>query len=581
MNHSTKLRGLLLAVALLLLTAPTVAAERPRLVVVVSVDQLCYEYLVRFRSGFAPDGLFLRVEKEGASFINCHHRHAFTITAPGHAVQLSGAYPDTNAIVGNSWFDRTTGKTVYCVFDPQEELVGPPPPDETTPAATTPEPKPADTKEKEKEEEEPTGVSPRNLQVDTVGDVLKLATGGKAKVFGVAFKDRAAVLMTGHQADAAFWFHGKSGRWVTSTYYTKELPGYMRAINQGNSISQYAGREWKLLLPSAAYQHYYPDDYPDERDPEGLGKAFPHKFVDSASDPKLVRQVLNSPFGNEVTLHAAGQVLVHEELGQDDVPDILAINLSSNDYVGHAFGPHSLEVQDLTYRTDRQLGEFARFVEKQLAGKPWVLALTADHGVAPLVQYAKERGLPAARTPLGDLKVLQARLEAHLRTELKARETDKADKPLVQKLLDNQVYLQQDHPVLAGDQFALAQRITRDFLLREPSVAAAVTREQLLAGGGEGKLNAQFRRTFHPRRSGDVLFALVPFSLPGTNGTSHGSPWQYDTHVPLLLLGPSIKPGRYDRPTSPAALAATLSRILQIEPPAAAVEEPLVEAIKQ
>ncbi|MEO6625714.1 MAG: alkaline phosphatase family protein, partial [Burkholderiaceae bacterium] len=560
--------------------SPLSAAERPRLVVVVSVDQLCYEYLVRFRGGFAADGLFLRVEKEGASFVNCHHRHAFTVTAPGHAVQLSGAYPDTNAVIGNSWFDRVSGKTIYCVADPEEDLVGPPPPVKTTEATPTPETKPADAKEKEKEEEDPTGISPRNLAVDTVGDVLKLATGGKAKVFGVAFKDRAAVLMTGHRADAAYWFHGKSGRWVTSTYYAKELPGYMRAINEGNSISQYAGQEWKLLLNSAAYQHYYPDDYPEERDPEGLGKAFPHKFA-LASDPKLSKQVLNSPFGNEVTLYAAGQVLVHEELGQDDVPDILAINLSSNDYVGHSFGPHSLEVQDLTYRTDRQLGEFLRFVEKQLAGKPWVLALTADHGVAPLVQYAKERGLPAARNPLGDLKVLQAKLEAHLRSELKARETDKTDKPLVQKLSENQVYLQQDHPALAGESFLLAQRITRDFLLRESAVVAAVTREQLLAGGGEGKLNAQFRRAFHPRRSGDVLFVMAPYMVPGTSCTTHGSPWQYDTHVPLLLLGPSIKPGRYERPTSPAALAATLSRLLEIESPSAAVEEPLVEAIKR
>lgn len=577
MRFANSITIFLAALALVWSTAPAFAAERPRLVVVVSVDQLCYEYLVRFRGGFAADGLFLRVEKEGASFVNCHHRHAFTVTAPGHAVQLSGAYPDTNGIIGNSWFDRATGKTVYCVFDPEEEFVGAPPPDKTPPAPV-PDPKTAETKEKE--EEEPTGISPRNLQVDTVGGVLKLATGGKAKVFGVALKDRASVLMTGHQADAAFWFHGKSGRWVTSTYYAKELPGYMRAINEGDSLTQHAGREWKLLLDQAAYQHYYADDYPDERDPEGLGKAFPHKFALSG-DPKLPKQVLNSPFGNDATLYAAGQVLVHEELGQDDVPDILAINLSSNDYVGHAFGPHSLEVQDITYRTDRQLGEFMRFVEKQLAGKPWVLALTSDHGVAPLVQYAKDRGLPAARNPLGDLKVLQAKLEAHLRSELKARETDKTDKPLVQKLSETQVYLQQDHPVFAGDQFALAQRMTRDFMLREPAVVAAVTREQLLAGGGEGKLNAQFRRAFHPRRSGDVLFVMAPYTVPGTTGTTHGSPWQYDTHVPLLLLGPSIKPGRYDRPTSPAALAATLSRILQIEPPAAAVEEPLVEAIKQ
>lgn len=579
-----------MAFLLTTLAAPAAAVQRPRLVVVVSVDQLCYDYLVRFRGGFAEDGLFLRVEREGASYVNCHHRHAFTITGPGHSVQLSGAYPDASGIVGNDWFDRASGKKVYCMFDPTETLVGVPQPKPRagtggasgTPAAGTGNSGTPAADTKAKEEEDPTGVSPRNLLVDTVGDVLKLTTAGKAKIFGVALKDRAAMLMTGHRADAVFWFNDTSSRWVTSTYYLAELPGYMRAVNEGNVIRQYGGQQWQLLLDTKSYIHYYPDDYADERSLEGLGKTFPHKFV-AASDPKLFKQVLGSPFGNDATLHVAGQVLVHEDLGQDDVPDLLAINLSSNDYVGHAYGPHSLEVQDITFRTDRQLGEFARLVEKQLAGQPWVLAVTADHGVAPLVQYAKERGLPARRNPLGDLKVLQARLESFLRVGLRLgnlNAVNESGKPLVQRLSENQVFLQQDHAALAGENWFLAQKLTREFLLQQPAVHGAATREQLLSGAGQGKLFDSFRRAFHPRRSGDVLFALAPYSLSGTNGTNHGSPWNYDTHVPLLLLGNSIKPGRFDRPVSPAALAATIARLLDIEPPAACVEEPLVEALR-
>jgi predicted AlkP superfamily pyrophosphatase or phosphodiesterase len=547
------------------------AAERPKLVIVVSVDQLCYDYLVRFRKGFAADGLFLRVEKEGASFVNCHHRHAFTITAPGHTVQMSGAYPETSGIVGNDWFDRASGKKMYCTVDPQESLVGPPPRP----------PKPATTTTSSTEEVEPAGVSPRNLLVDTVGDRLKLESAGKAKVFGVAFKDRVAILMTGHRADAAFWIDTTSSQWATSTYYAKELPGYMRAINEGNFYKSHAEREWKLLLDPASYIHYHADDYLDERSLEGLGKTFPHKFA-AASDPRLPKQVLNSPFGNELVLHVASQIVVHEELGQDDVTDLLAINLSTNDYVGHAYGPHSLEVQDLTLRTDRQLGEFVRFVEKQLEGTPWVLALSADHGVAPLVKYAQERGLPAKRSPLGELKVLQPRLEDFLRVALKMKKwnaAEKTDKTLVHFMSESQVYLRQDHPALAGETYFVAQKLAREFLLRQSAIFAAFTREDLLSGGGNGKLYEQFRRTFHPRRSGDVLYALAPYAVGGTNGTSHGSPWNYDTHVPLLLLGSGIKPGRYENPASPAAIAPTISRLLDLEPPAACVEEPLLEAL--
>jgi len=520
----------------------------PRLVVVVSVDQFAYAYLDRFHDNYSPDGIFRRFEETGAVFTNCHHRHAFTLTGPGHSVFLTGAYPNTNGIVGNDWYDRTRGKGVYCVADADYPTIG------------------------GKKED---GISPRSLLVDTLGDVLKLDTAGKAKVIGLAIKDRAGVLMAGHSADAAYWFDSATGNWVTSRYYRDDLPGYLRVFNESDIAEQYADSEWRLLLDASRYQHHRDDDSPLEKPPAGMTRAFPHR-LSSANDPHYYNQVTTSPAGNSLTLLAAREIIVGEELGSDDVPDILAINLSSNDYVGHAFGPYSLEVEDMCYRTDVQLGELARYLDKQVGEGQWTMALSADHGVAPNPEFARERKLPAARNPLGSVGKMKEQLEKVLREALGVAESEPA---LVETVRDHEVFLHRDHKSLQGDRYIEAQRIVRDWLLEQSSVVAAATREQLLSGSGGGGLDEAMRLAYHPRRSGDVLFVMSPYDINGSSAATHGAPWNYDSHVPLLLMGSGISPGRFDRPVSPAALAATLARILVIEPPAANVEEPLAEAL--
>lgn len=527
------------------------AQERPRLVVVVSVDQLCQDYLLRFADNFAEDGLFRRVAREGAAYTQCHHRHAFTVTAPGHAVQLTGTYPNQHGIIGNSWFDRVANKDVYCCDDPSAQIVG------------LAQGKP---------------MSPRNLRVETVGDVLKLASGNQSKVLGVAIKDRAAILMTGHHADAAFWLD--DNLWVTSSYYRSDLPGYLRVLNEQQAIERFRGQTWDLLLPRERYHNQGPDQNDWENPPRGFTSAFPHKLPGPGEGKPLEfgDLVLMSPFGNELTLEAAREIVVGERLGADEHPDLLCINFSSNDYVGHAFGPHSLEVEDITYRTDRQLGEFCRWLDAQVGPGRWTLAVTADHGVAPIVEYARQFRLPARRNPLGSLSEVKNKLEARLRQHLPA---GPGDKPLVQKVTEHAVYLQQDHPLFssgAEDHFELAQQIVRDWLLAQEGVAAACTRRELLSGGS-GPLLAQLRRSFDPRRSGDVLFVLQPYCVPGSRGTTHGSPWHYDTHVPLLLLGCGIRAGRFDRPVSPACLASTVAELVGVDYPSANVERPLHEAL--
>jgi predicted AlkP superfamily pyrophosphatase or phosphodiesterase len=529
-------------------------ADGPKLVVAISVDQFCQDYLIRFGDNFAEQGAFRRIAREGARYSHCHHRHAFTVTGPGHAVQLTGTYPNQHGIVGNNWFDRTTGKDVYCCDDPGTQIIG-------LPAAK--------------------GVSPSKLLVETVGDVLKLASAGRSKVFGVAIKDRVAMLLAGHNADGAFWLD--DNLWTTSTYYRSDMPGYLRVLNEQQAMERFRGQTWDLLLAKEEYHNSGPDKNTWENPPKGFTSEFPHKLAGLGELKPLEygEHVLFSPFGNEYTLEAAREIIAGEELGQDEFPDLLCINFSSNDYVGHAFGPHSLEVEDMVYRTDLQLGEFFRYLDQQVGAGKWTFAMTADHGVAPIVEYAKQFHLPAARNVLGGTGEVKKKLEALLRQQL---DVPADAKPLVQKVEDYQIFLQRDHAAFSGpgdvQQFEVAQTIVRGWLLEQPRVAGAFTRTELVRGSGTSKLFQQVQRTFHPRRSGDVLFAMEPYCVPGSKGTTHGSPWHYDTHVPMLLIGGGIKNGTFDRPVSPACLASTVAELAGVNYPSGNVEEPLREALK-
>ncbi|TVP94874.1 MAG: alkaline phosphatase family protein [Planctomycetaceae bacterium] len=561
--------------------SPPVASDKPRLIVVVSIDQLCQDYLIRFQDNFPTDpeeSFFARVLQQGAWFPNCHHAHAFTYTAPGHSVQLTGAHPAGTGVIANDWFDRETGRSRYCVSDPTVGIVG------------LPDGKP---------------MSPRVMLVDTVGDQLKLATGGQAKVFGVAIKDRAAILMSGHRADGAYWL--EKNQWVTSTYYRDNLPGYLRVLNDGNAIDRYRGLTWELLLPRERYHNQGDDDNEFENPPKGFTAAFPHRLAAAGEGDTNAfgDQVLFSPFGNDYTLMAARQIIESEQLGADDIPDLLAINFSSNDYVGHAFGPLSFEVEDMTYRTDRQLAEFVRYLDTQVGADRWTVVITSDHGVAPIPEMIAQRGGPAAigpgeavtgpkRNPLGSLTEVRGKLtellrqDPHLGRLMETLTRDDtaaeiAELPLILAMDHSQVFLNHAHPALQGPAKLIAQRAVRDWLIAQPYVAIAATREDLLGGGGTGVME-QLQRSFHPGRSGDVLFAYTPYSIPGSSsatakptGTTHGSPWHYDTNVPLLWVGRGINPGRYDRRVTPAQIAPTVARMLGVNDPGGCVSEPLHE----
>ena len=267
-------------------------------------------------------------------------------------------------------------------------------------------------------------MSPASLQVEALGDVLKRTTGGKAKVIGLSLKDRAGILMAGRKADAAYWLADR--RWVTSTWYAKQLPGYLRAFNESGAVEQYAGQTWKLLLPSEKYHHYRPDDYPFENEGYGLGRAFPHTLA-AATDKRFDEQFPCTPFGNDLTLSAARLIIAEEKLGQRGVTDLFCLGLSSNDYIGHQYGPYSLEVEDATYRLDRQLGDFCKFLDEQIGADAWVLALSADHAVAPIPEFVGgQRGKVKRRNPLNNAALaaeIEGRLPALLARRPKGKNT--------------------------------------------------------------------------------------------------------------------------------------------------------------
>jgi len=532
------------------LTVSEVLAERPKLVVVVTVDQLPYSYFTRFGDNLDARGVFRRVATEGASYIDCNYGSAFTITGPGHATLSTGDNPCVHGIIDNRWYVRSLGEVENVVFDENVETIG---------------------------ASDATGASPRKLLAPTLGDALKLAEGDGAKVFSLGLKDRAAIFSAGRLADGAFWFDSKHGAWVTSTAYRKDVPGYLRKTSEIVNADSFAGQVWEPLLADKAYKPLRPDDSEVEAPLNEISAAFPHTLP-AADHEHYYYQLAASPFFNQYVLLSAEAIVTNEQMGKDATPDLLCISLSSNDYVGHNFGPFSKEVEDMFYRTDLQLGRFADVLDAKVGKGEWVMAISSDHGVGANPVYAAKLGLLAKVDPLGDLERVQAILESQLAARFGALDDDQPT--YVTNVVSNQVYLRERHPNLAVGRFAEAQRLVRTIMLAHSSVVAAATRDDLLASGGAGGiLHQKLFRAFHPDRSGDVLFVLAPYQYKTFGySASHGSPWRYDTHVPMMLLGGDAN-GSFDRPVDPTMLAPTLARLLKIPPPAAAFSEPLHETL--
>lgn len=555
------LRPIALAVVCLLIVAAAAGAApaRPRLVVLISIDQFRADYQTRFEDLFLPPaaknggvGGFRYLMEKGAYHTDAHHDHYPLVTGVGHSVHLTGAPPYKTGIVGNEWFDRELNAERYCVSDTKSPLVGAADPDGKL------------------------GISPATLRVSTVGDELKMATGGQAKVWGAALKDRAAVLMAGHLADGVLWFDDQTGAWISSRYYRKDgtLPKWVSDWNAAKKVDAFFGKTWELSVPVEALKRLWTPGNASVNPRNELGTKFPHSVTGGLQQPgpAFYGAFTSTPFANRYALDTAEEIVRQEKLGQDTIPDILAINLSSNDYIGHAFGPDSAEVLDVTVQTDADLSRFFNFLNKSVTGglANVTIVVTADHGVAPIAAEMQKAGFSA-----GAIQITKDGLQKALAAELGPGDW-------VQAIVEDNVYLNQQTIAAKKVSYTRAEDVAADFLRQQPGIYAVYTRSQLLDGRMlDTDIAQRVARSFHPKVSGDLVVVSYPYWVPGRiTGATHGAPYAYDTSVPLLLAGAGIKPGRYTQRVSTLDIAPTLSDLLGILQPSGCEGNVLSQALK-
>ena len=544
--------------------------KRPRLVLLIAVDQLRYDYLERFGDLFGPNG-FKRLLRDGASWTQSNYDHMPTYTAPGHATMMTGAYPAESGIIGNEWLDRDSGLRITSVSDATTKLLG------DNPNAN--------------------GSSPHRLLGSTVGDELRLATNGRSKVIGISVKDRSAILPAGRNANAAYWFSIATGHIVSSTYYFKELPAWVTAFNKGKPADKYFGAKWERLLGEDEYVKRAGADTPSWEtvgSTSGDTNAFPHTITGGATSPgrAFYNHLDHSPFANDLVLAFTQQAIVNEQLGQDDDTDVLTVSFSANDYVGHRFGPYSHETMDVTLRTDRQVATLLEFIDARVGLANTLVAVTSDHGVSPIPEHAATLGL-------GGTRLKPADLFAAIRPAISARYNPQGKSPdasadyllryneagtMREYLINNNIYFNYD--ALRRDAVNIEEfsQVVVAAALRVPGIARGFSRLQLLRGATSitDPIERRVLHGFYPARSGDVVLVPEPFKYLGDTITAtHGSAYSYDTHVPMIIMGAGINAGRHFEPASPADIAPTLSALLRITVPTNSTGRVLIEALKK
>ncbi len=513
---------LLLAAAALFAQAP----RRPKLVVTIVVNQFRYDYLTRFRADY--HGGFDRMMREGAVFANARYAQSPTVTAVGHSLVMTGAMPSVSGIVGNTWFDRAAGKQVTSVCDNDYRLVG----TATPPAGPR------------CEDWDP--ASPRRLLVGTVGDELKNRD-ERAKLFGISLKSRSAILPAGRRADGAFWFDDTNGAFVSSTFYMPELPAWLQKFNARGLAREYVNKKW-----------------------EGFESWDFHAVAGSA---RPYERLAASPWGDELLEKLAEAVIDGERLGQRDATDVLAISFSSNDYVGHQTGPDAPEVRDMCIRTDGLLAKLLEVVERKVGLENALFVLTADHGVAPAPEVDAERKMPGGYVYVDIEDIVRSALVKKFGAQ-----------DLVLATVDNAIYL--DYKALEARKIdaAAACRTAAEALLKVPQahVARVFTREQLEQGIAGDAISRAAMNGFYPARSGDIMVVFEPYwmqAMKAPSKTTHSTPYNYDTHVPVIFFGAGVKPGWYRRPVLVNDIAPTLAAFMDVESPAGAFGQVLVEVV--
>jgi predicted AlkP superfamily pyrophosphatase or phosphodiesterase len=521
--------------------------DQPKLVVVMVIDGLPNEQVARYRDQFAQNGGLRRLLEHGASFSNAHQAHGVTVTAVGHSAISTGAYPYRHGIINNYWYDAE-GNKVYCTEDGRFKYLG-----EQTDAHD--------------------GTSPRNLRVDTIGDQLRYATGNRSKVVTVSGKDRGAILLAG-KTGTAYMYMEKSGDFATSSFYMQSYPAWAERFRAARPQDRYYGKSWTRLLPDAAYA----GDAPDQEATADRPTHFPFMFTSASGKPdaKYYEKLKGSPAGDELTLEFARAAIEGENLGHNPagVPDMLGVSLSGHDIVNHSFGPESAMSHDHLQRLDRLIGSFFGYLDQRVGLDNVLVVLTADHGFTNTPEFSQARHIDALRI---DPDKLLAALDTDLAQAYGIHH-------LVRKSMMPDVYLDYDTIERHGlSRMEVEDRAAR-FLMAQPGIAHVFTRTQFEHGGAaDTRVGVLMQRAWNRQLSGDLMVVPTAYSLFSTSKTnsSHGTPYGYDSNVPLLIMGRRwIKPGYYPGYAEIVDIAPTLAHVLHIRPPAAAEGRVLGEVLR-
>lgn len=518
--------------------------DPPKLVVGIVVDQMRYDYLSRFWGKFTDDG-FKRLVGDGFTCRNHHFNYAPTSTGPGHASIYTGTTPAVHGILGNDWFDVSSGQSVYCTGD-----------DSVLPVGTA-----ADAGKN----------SPHRMLVSTITDQLRLHYQMRSKVVAVAIKDRGAVLPGGHTANAAYWFEGgTTGNWITSSYYMDQLPDWVQRFNNSGAAAAYR-KDWEPLRDLDTYVESGPDNVPYEGLIDGeQAPVFPHKLPELWDANGSFGLLRITPFGNSLTTDFALEALEAEALGADAIPDFLAISYSSTDYVGHFYGVDSKEVEDTYLRLDQDLARLLKHLDKKVGSGNYTVFLTADHGALPVAGYLADQKLPAGNL---EMQGIGQRFNDFIRFTY-------GNSKIVRNSSNSQIFL--DHDLIRNLDLDLAevQRTLAAELMSYDGVEAVYTATQMMETDYTDGVPAILRRGFNPKRSGDLLLVYPrSFVNYSSTGSTHGSPYPYDTHVPLLFYGKGIRKGSVLRRTTIPDIAPTLAALLGIALPDGTTGEPIPEAL--
>jgi len=518
--------------------------SKPKLVVGIVVDQMRWDFLYRYSNRYTANG-FKRLLGEGFTCENAFIPYTPTVTAAGHTSIYTGSVPAVDGIVGNNWFDQNEQRSVYCSEDKTVKTVGGPDGGNGK-------------------------MSPRNMLVTTIGDEIRLATNFRSKVIGVALKDRGSILPAGHSATAAYWYDVNSGNWITSTYYMNELPKWAADFNAKKVVDKYYEGGWNTLYPINTYTQSTTDEKSYESKPLGADqKGFPYSLKQYAS--KTYSYIASTPFGNSMTFDMAKAALDNEQLGKGTETDMLCVSLSSTDYVGHSFGPNSIETEDTYLRLDKDLGDFLSYLDAKVGKGNYTVFLSADHGVAHVPGFMKENKLPGGTFNETDA---QKQLNSLL------KEKYGLDK-LVVGMYNYQVHL--NHPAIDSvklDEEAISNTIIK-FLQKQEAVSQVFEIKELVETPLPAKMKNMLSNGYFPSRCGDIQIILKSGYIDGgKTGTTHGLWAPYDSHIPMVFFGWGVKHGHTNRETYITDIAATITALLHIQMPSGCIGTVVEEALK-